>query len=150
MTKTVLDDLLNKRSQIDELNCEKLVKSVYKLNELEFETYCTILMHGKSTVTEIKDLINCKSQYVENNKDRTMISRALKQLHIKQLVNRESETENLKRGYYHVYTAKTLDEITHELNDYIDEWYERAKSEISDINDHFNSKKEKELSPTQT
>ena len=44
MVKTILDDLLNKRTQIDEMNCEKLVKSVYKLNDLEFETYCTILI----------------------------------------------------------------------------------------------------------
>ena len=35
MVKTLLDDLLNKRAQIDEMNCEKLVKSVYKLNDLE-------------------------------------------------------------------------------------------------------------------
>ena len=55
MAKNVLDDLLNMRSQINEINCEKLVKSVYKLNDLEFETFCTILIHGSSTVSQIKD-----------------------------------------------------------------------------------------------
>ena len=145
MVKTILDDLLNKRTQIDEMNCEKLVKSVYKLNDLEFETYCTILIHGSSTVSQIKDLLNNKSQYANNNKDRTMISRALKQLYLKELVFRRSETENLSRGYYHVYTAKSLNDISLELNDYIDEWYEKAKLEISVINEQFDNKKKKEL-----
>ena len=148
MVKTLLDDLLNKRAQIDEMNCEKLVKSVYKLNDLEFETYCTILIHGSSTVSEIKDFINNKSQYANNNKDRTMISRALKQLYLKELVSRRSETQNLSRGYYHVYTAKSLDDISLELSDYIDEWYEKAKLEISVINEQFDNKRKKELAPS--
>ena len=146
MVKNVLEDLLDNREQIDQMNCEKLVKSVYKLNDLEFETYCTILMYGAQPVVDIREHLNSKPQYASNPKDRTMISRSLKQLHEKHLVIRKSETKVNVRGYYHVYSAKSLDEITEELNSYIDEWYERAKTEIASITDHFDTKKEKELS----
>ena len=145
MTKSVITNLLNDREQIDELNCEKLVKSVYNLNELEFETYCTILMYGSQTVSEIRDHLNNKTQFNTNPKDRTMVSRALKQLYLKGLVQRRSETKNLLRGYYHIYNAKTLQEISNEVNSYIDEWYGKAKTELASIVDNFNSKREKEL-----
>ena len=143
MTKNVITDLFS--YQIDELNCEKLVKSVYNLNDLEFETYCTILMHGAQTVTEIRDHLNNKSQFVSSPKDRTMVSRALKQLYLKGLVFRRSETKDLLRGYYHVYIAKNLQEISSEVNKHIDEWYDKAKTELASIVDNFNAKKEREL-----
>ncbi len=37
MAKYVLEDLLDNKVKIDKINCENLVKSVYKLNDLEFE-----------------------------------------------------------------------------------------------------------------
>lgn len=77
-----------------------------------------------------------------------MISRALKQLYQKRLVSRESTTKVNVRGYYHIYTAKSLNEISSELNSYIDEWYEKAKTEISTLTDHFEAKKEKKISST--
>ena len=146
MVKSLLDDLLDNRAQIDQMNCEKLVKSVYKLNELEFETYCTILMFGPQPVIDIREHLNSKPQYTSSPKDRTMISRALKQLYEKNLVTRRSETKVNVRGYYHIYTAKSLEEITLELNNFIDEWYEKAKTEISSISNQFDSKRERELS----
>lgn len=146
MAKSVLDDLLSKENEINEVDCEKLVKSVYNLNDLEFETYCTILIHGSSlTVSEIMEYINNKPQYADNNKDRTMVSRALKQLHGKKLVSRIAETKNMNRGYYHIYTAKSIAEIQLDVSKYIDNWYKKAKDQLSMLNDRFEDKKAKEL-----
>jgi len=145
MAKSVLEDLLSKQNEINEVDCEKLVKSVYNLNDLEFETYCIILIHGSSTVTNIMDYINKKAQYVNNTKDRTMISRALKQLYLKELVTRISETKNMSRGYYHIYSAKSIAEIQEAVSEYIDTWYEKAKNELSVLTERFEDKKKKEL-----
>ena len=126
--------LVTKSQTQDEISCEDLVKGVYMLNDLEFETFCTLIDLGKAKVNDLQNVIE---------KDRTMISRALKSLFEKELVFRKSETENMERGYYHIYWAKSLDNLAEEMNQKIESWYKLAKMELPRIKERFNERHSK-------
>ena len=136
----------------DTFNCDVLVKSVYNLTDLEFDTYCTLLksskknLEGNGTVVAIQEKMG--------RKEKTMINRALKRLFELGLVTRQTESIRSskddisnsngsgtpKRGYYYTYKSIPLDTLISELKIRLDQWYEMATSEIENIKVQFELK----------
>ncbi|MHA2099006.1 MAG: hypothetical protein ACW99A_09980 [Candidatus Kariarchaeaceae archaeon] len=124
-----------------ELSCEVLVQSLYDLNHLEFDLYCSLLlleeMGEKADVTTLME----KAE----RKDRTMVNRSLSSLLQKNLCRREKTSKLGQRGYWYIYKPTPLTELKSRLLDKLNDWHKHAIDEISHIEANFDKKLAKEI-----
>ncbi|MDY6761602.1 MAG: helix-turn-helix domain-containing protein [Candidatus Nanohaloarchaea archaeon] len=98
--------------QID--SAQELIAEAFEMSELERECFFA-MRSGEYTVKELVD---------ETGRSRSMVQRALKDLHDKGAVVREGRTD---RTVYYVYRRAPLHEVRDTVEDIVDEWYREMK-----------------------
>lgn len=92
----------------------ELIAETLEMSELERECFF-VMRDGEWTVKELAE---------ETGRSRSMVQRAVKDLHEKGVVVREGRTD---RTVYYVYRRAPLDEVRDAAEDILDEWYDEMK-----------------------
>ncbi len=94
---------------------DELIAQALQMSELERD--CFFAMRDREWT--VQDLVQ------ETGRSRSMVQRAVKDLHDKGVVVREGKTD---RTVYYVYRRVPLSEVTDLVEDALDDWYARMKT----------------------
>ncbi len=99
-------------------NAQDIIAETLQMSELERDCFFA-MRSGEYTVKELVD---------ETGRSRSMVQRALKDLHDKGAVVREGRTD---RTVYYVYKRAPLTDVRDTVMDLLDEWYAEMRSLLS-------------------
>lgn len=97
---------------------QELIAEALQMSELEQDCFFA-MRSGEYTVKELVE---------ETGRSRSMVQRALKDLHDKGAVVREGRTD---RTVYYVYKRAPLSDVRDTVEDILDEWYAEMRNLLS-------------------
>lgn len=101
--------------------CKEIVQCAFSLNDLEIETYQSMVESGPIRADELADKMK---------KDRSAVYRSLQKLLTCEMCFREVKSLD-KGGYFYIYTALGKDELKAKLEKCIEEWNVRMRTALS-------------------
>lgn len=96
---------------------EEIVAEALDLNELQQEIYAVL----RDRELTVQDLVE------ETGRTRSVVQRALQEMHDKAIVVREGRTE---KTVYYVYTAVPFERLKPKVAEIIDDWYEEVQAKL--------------------
>ncbi|MFX0031958.1 MAG: helix-turn-helix domain-containing protein [Candidatus Hodarchaeota archaeon] len=137
-----MESIIEQLEEKDVFKSEKLFKCILGLNEIQANVFSYILKHENVSTMELTEVLD---------KDRSSIQRALGELIKLKIISRDStslkdyfefkgidnDTNDNKRGYVYVYSAKDIDEIKNEFRDLLDKWYYSMVNYIDNLDSLF-------------
>jgi len=137
-----MESIIEQLEEKDVFKSEKLFKCILGLNEIQANVFSYILKHENVSTMELREVLD---------KDRSSIQRALGELIKLKIISRDSTslkayfgfkgidngTNDNKRGYVYVYSAKDIDVIKAEFKDLLDKWYHSMVNYIDNLDSLF-------------
>ncbi len=107
--------------------CEDVIKCFFNLNELEIELYLSLVGEGPHRSDALAKKVK---------RDGTTVYRALQKLTSCGICYRETKTIE-RGGYYHVYSAVSLDVLKKKIQDCIKRWNINMKKALEEFDERF-------------
>ena len=103
--------------------CNDVIQCIFNLNTLDITVYKKLKETKEARTDELAKKIN---------RERSTVYRSLQKLTCSDLCIKKTNTlEN--GGYYHTYTCKDIKKTKEKLEKCIDEWYEKMKATIKEL-----------------
>jgi predicted transcriptional regulator len=107
--------------------CEDVMQCFFNLNELEIELYLGLVNEGQQRSDALAKKVK---------KDGTTVYRALQKLTSCGICFRETKTID-RGGYYHVYSAVSLEVLKKKIQDCIKRWNTNMKKALEEFDERF-------------
>ncbi|MFW9822727.1 MAG: helix-turn-helix domain-containing protein [Candidatus Thorarchaeota archaeon] len=130
----IIDEILDKKAIF---SSEQLFKCILGLNNTESKVLCYLLQNKNVRTSDMALALDM---------DRSSIQRALQELSILNIVDRNSMSmkeyahikaldDTNKQGYLYIYNAKNMDSIKQQFKELLDKWYNSMLKYIENLDD---------------